>query len=73
MEARRGRIENGVVVLSDPGELPEGAEVTVLYGADHAPVEVGDEELALIDAALVEAKRPHRLEARAFLRELRRS
>ncbi len=31
----RGRVENGVVVLASPAELPEGAEVEVsLLGAD---------------------------------------
>jgi hypothetical protein len=34
-------------------------------------VQVTDEELAVIDAALAEARDPQRIDARTFLRELR--
>lgn len=72
MLARRGRIENGVVVLTDPGEVPEGAEVTVLIRAAERVVEVTEDELEVIDAGLAEARDGGRIDAREFLRELRR-
>ena len=53
-------------------ELPEGASVTVLIESPEVPVEVSDEELAEIDAGLAEARAGGRVDARAFLRELRR-
>ncbi|KIG19076.1 hypothetical protein DB30_05980 [Enhygromyxa salina] len=59
-------------MLADPTGIPEGAEVTVLIGRPQDPVDVSDEELAEIDAGLAEAQSPHRVDARAFLRELRR-
>lgn len=71
MQARRGRVENGVVVLVDPLGVPEGAEVTVLIGRAEDPVEVSDEELAVIDAGLAEARNSQRIDARLFLRQLR--
>lgn len=71
MGPRRGRIENGVVVLTDPGEVPEGAEVTVLIQTDESPVDATEDELEVIDAGLAEARDGGRIDARAFLRELR--
>jgi hypothetical protein len=73
MQTRRGRIENGAVVLADPNGVPEGAEVTVLIGRPEAPVDVSDEELREIDAGLAEAQSGQRIDARALLRELRRN
>ncbi|NOT01321.1 MAG: hypothetical protein HOP29_11915 [Phycisphaerales bacterium] len=35
----RGRVRNGVIVLDQPGILPEGAEVEVLRKAVHSPEE----------------------------------
>ena len=70
MEAKHGRIEKGVVVLSEATDAPDGTEVTVLIGTVGA-VRVSDEELDAIDAGLREAEAPARLDARAFLRELR--
>ena len=72
MQTRRGRIKNGAVVLADPTNVPEGAEVTVLIGHPEDPVDVSDEELAVIDAGLAEARHPQRIDARAFLAQLRR-
>ena len=72
MQMRRGRIENGAVVLADPSGVPEGTEVTVFIGRSEDPVDVSDEELAVIDAGLAEAQGARRIDARAFLRELRR-
>ena len=71
MEARRGRIEKGVVVLAEPTDVPEGTEVTVLIGSAEDSVRVSDDELAVIDTGLIEARAPDRIDARAFLRELR--
>lgn len=73
MQARRGRIENGVVVLVDPSDVPEGAEVTVLIRALESSVDASADELAVIDAGLEEARAVGRIDARAFLSELRLS
>lgn len=72
MQARRGHFENGVIVLNDSSGIPEGAEVTVIIGRTREPIDVSDEELAVIDAGLAEARDAERIDARAFLRELRR-
>ena len=70
MESRSGRIEKGAVVLSEPTDAPDGTDVTVLIGKA-APVRVSPEELRVIDSGLREAESPARIDARAFLRELR--
>jgi hypothetical protein len=70
VQARRGRIEKGVVVLEEATDAPEGTEVTVLIGTTDS-VLVSDDELEIIDAGLREADAPERIDARAFLRELR--
>lgn len=70
MQTRRGRIQNGAVVLADPHGVPEGAEVTVLIATAEDAVEVSEEELAVIDAGLAAARRPARIDAREFLRAL---
>jgi hypothetical protein len=70
MQTRRGRIQNGAVVLTDPRGVPEGAEVTVLIATAEETVEVSEEELAVIDAGLAAARRPARIDAREFLRAL---
>jgi hypothetical protein len=70
MQTRRGRIENGAVVLADPHGMPEGAEVTVLITTPEELVEASEEELAVIDAGLAAARRPARIDAREFLRAL---
>jgi hypothetical protein len=33
----RGHVENGVVVLDEPADLPEGANVEVSLGSDQPP------------------------------------
>jgi hypothetical protein len=71
MQTRRGRIENGAVVLIEPDDIPEGTEVVVLIPEGEPLVHATDEELAVIDAGLAEAREPQRIDARAFLRELR--
>ena len=71
MQAKRGRIENGAVVLIDPNDIPEGTEFVILVPDGEQPVYATDEELAVIDAGLAEARKPERIDARVFLRELR--
>ncbi|MCA9697603.1 MAG: hypothetical protein KC431_08765 [Myxococcales bacterium] len=44
----------------------------MLIESPEVPVEVSDEELTEIDAGLAEARAGGRVDARAFLRELRR-
>ncbi|MCR9159687.1 MAG: hypothetical protein ACE37F_05005 [Nannocystaceae bacterium] len=70
MVAKRGTIENGVVVLAEPTDAPNGTEVTVLIGRPSA-VRVSDDELEAIDTGLREVPASARIDARAFLRELR--
>ncbi len=70
MVAKRGRIENGVVVLAEPTDAPNGTEVTVLI-ASPSTVRVSEDELEAIDIGLREVAASPRIDARAFLRELR--
>lgn len=70
MEPKRGRIENGAVVLTEPTDAPDGTEVMVLIDTRES-VAVSDDELELIDAGLREAEAPARIDARSFLRALR--
>lgn len=72
MEARRGHIENGVIILEDPTDAPDGTEVTVIIRDADEAIEASDEELGIIDAGLAEARKPGRIDARSFLLELRR-
>lgn len=72
MEARRGYIQKGVVVLEEPTDVPDGTEVTVIIDGRDEEVHASDEELQVIDAGLVEAQKPERIDARSFLLELRR-
>lgn len=72
MEVRTGTVINGAIVLEDKGELEEGASVTVWIGESHDPVRATDEELQLIRAGKAAASRGELIDARAFLRELRR-
>ncbi len=72
MELRTGKVVEGVIVLDDDDELKEGAAVTVLVSSPQAPVNVSDEELAVIDAGLAQSRSAERIDARTFLRELRR-
>lgn len=72
MEVRTGTVINGAIVLEDKGELEEGASVTVWVGDAHDPVRATDEELQLISAGKAAALRGELIDAREFLRELRR-
>ena len=62
---------NGAIVLIDPDDIPEGTEVVVLIPEQEKVVHATDDELAEIDAGLAEARETQRIDARAFLRELR--
>jgi hypothetical protein len=73
VEARRGHIEKGVVVLREPTDAPDGTEVCVIIGGADEDVQASDEELQVIDAGLAEARKPERIDARSFLLELRRA
>lgn len=70
MEAKPGRIEGGAVVLSEPTDAPDGTDAVVLIATTES-IRASSEELDLIDAGLRESELPARIEARAFLRELR--
>jgi hypothetical protein len=62
MGLHTGKIVGGAIRLDDDDGLEEGM-----------PVRVSEEELELIRAGQAAAKRGELLDARAFLRELRRS
>ncbi len=73
MELRVGKIVNGQIVLDDPEGLPEGTHVSVWVGEPEQAVDVTAEEHAVIDQGLAAADAGELINARAFLRELRRS
>ena len=72
MEIRTGTVINGAIVLEDGEDLEEGALVRVWVGNPLEPVQVTEEELHLIKNGKAAAARGELLDARAFLRELRR-
>jgi hypothetical protein len=72
MALRTGKIVSGAIRLDDDRELEEGMPVAIWIGDPNAPVVVTDDELELIRAGQAAAKRGELLDARAFLRELRR-
>ena len=72
MELRTGKVVQGTIVLDDDDELEEGASVAVWIGEPNTPVRVTDEELELIREGQAAAARGELIDARSFLRELRR-
>jgi hypothetical protein len=72
MELRTGRVVNGAIVLDDGDDLVEGAAVVVCIGDPHEPVRATDEELEALRKGQAQAQRGELIDARAFLRELRR-
>jgi hypothetical protein len=72
MELRTGRVINGAIILDGEDELEEGALVVVAIGDPRRPVRATEEELELIRAGIAEAERGELVDARAFVRELRR-
>lgn len=73
MELRTGKVVGKHIVLDDTEGLEEGADVRVWIGDPDEPVEVTDEEHTLILEGREAARRGQLLDARAFLRELRRA
>jgi len=72
MPIKSGRVVDGQVVLDDGEALSEGAQVRVWVEEPGQPVEATEEELALIDRGQRETREGKLLDARSFLRELRR-
>ncbi len=72
MELRVGKIVNGQVILDDPEGLQDGTQVAVWVGEPTEAVEVSAEELELIRQGQAAANAGDLIDARAFLRELRR-
>ncbi len=72
MPIKSGRVVDGQVVLGDGEALSEGAQVRVWVEEPGQPVDASEEELALIDRGQREAHEGKLLDARSFLRELRR-
>jgi hypothetical protein len=72
MELRTGKVIHGAIVLDDDDELEEGASVAAWIGNPNAPVRVTDEELELVREGQAAAARGELIDARSFLRELRR-
>jgi hypothetical protein len=60
------------VVLEDPTDAPDGTKVMVIIGDPDEVYDASEEELRIIDAGLAAAQASERIDARAFLRELRR-
>jgi len=73
MPIKSGRVGDGQVVLNDGEARLEGAQVRLWVGEPGQPVEATDEELAVIDQGQREAREGKLLDARSFLRELRRA
>jgi hypothetical protein len=73
MELRTGKVIQGAIVLDDEDELEEGASVAVWIGNPSMPVRATDEELELVREGQAAARRGELLDARSFLRELRRA
>jgi hypothetical protein len=71
VRTKRGQIRDGVVVLDDPTDAPNGTRVTVVIDPSQDSVTVSDDELRVIDAGLAEARGVERMDARAFVRALR--
>ena len=72
MPIKSGRVVNGHLVLDDGEALSEGARVRVWVEEPGQPIEATEEELALIDQGRRDARGGKLLDARSFLRELRR-
>lgn len=72
MPIKSGRVVDGQVVLDDGEALSEGAQVRVWVEGPGQPAEASEEELALIDQGRRDAREGKLLDARSFLRELRR-
>lgn len=68
---RSGRIRDGVVVLDEPLDAPDGTRVTVTLESAEDAITVNEEELAAIDAGRAEARTPARIDARAFVQAIR--
>jgi hypothetical protein len=69
MNAIRGRVRGGHIETD--AALPEGAEVVVLTGADEAPFDLDDAQLAELEARMAEADRGEVEPAQAVLARLR--
>lgn len=72
MELRTGRVVEGAIVLDEDDDLEEGAAVAIWIGDPQQPVRVTDEELEMVRKSQAQAERGELIDARAFLRELRR-
>lgn len=73
MGLHTGKIVGGAIRLDDDDRhLEEGMPVAIWIGDPNAPVRVTEEELELIRAGQAAARRGELLDARTFLRELRR-
>ena len=72
MELRTGRIIKGAIVLDDDDDLEEGASLAIWIGDSQQPVRATDEELEMVRKSQAQAQCGELIDARAFLRELRR-
>ncbi len=74
MGLRTGKVVHGAIVLDDHEELEleEGTFVAVWLGRPDTPVPATDEELEVVRQGVAAAERGELLDARSFLRELRR-
>lgn len=66
-----GKVVNGHIEVED-FELPDGAEVTVMYGADDRCVELTPEMEAELEESIAEIERGEYIDGDEVIRELRR-
>lgn len=76
MTALKAHVVNGRIVVDDPVDLPEGAEVEVYMYTEVPPDEMPPEERAALEASLdrglAQIKRGELIDADEVLAELRR-
>jgi hypothetical protein len=71
MHARKLRVKNGRLVLDEPTELPEGAEVEVLVIDDELSPEERAELHASLDRALDDSEAGRGMDAWEYLKQYR--
>jgi hypothetical protein len=67
MHTRRIQVKNGRLVLDEPADLPDGAEVEILVIADELTAEERAELHASLDRALDDSDAGRGMDAREFL------
>jgi hypothetical protein len=71
MHARKIQVKNGRLVLDEPTNLPEGAEVEILVIDDELTLEERAELHASLDRALDDADAGRGMDAREYVEQYR--